>query len=409
MPSKRNALTMFTLIIAGEAIFFLPFVLPRVFRPTLLEVFQITNLELGLAFSFYGIVAMASYFFGGPLADRLAPRFLMTLAMFSTSIGGIFMFFVPDESGLRWLYGFWGLTSIFLFWAAMIKATREWGGHNFQGRAFGILDAGRGLWGAIAGSASVFVLAWFLPDNASLTELKNAFQYVILFFSVMTLLVSGLIWLTLKNENKGARLEHVSISMVIKVIRMPTIWLQAGILVCAYVGYKATDDFSLYAKEVLGYDDVASANVGTFSLWVRPIGALLAGFVADKFTISKITQWCFLLLTLGALMIGTGLVSLHIYFMLGMTIVSAGIGVYGLRGLYYAIMQEGKVPLALTGTAVGVVSVIGYTPDIFFGPLMGFVLDTYPGPTGHQYLFLIMAGFGLLGIVLSWLFRKVSP
>jgi hypothetical protein len=39
------------LIAAGEAVFLLPFVLDRVFRPTFLDVFGVTNLQLGTAFS----------------------------------------------------------------------------------------------------------------------------------------------------------------------------------------------------------------------------------------------------------------------------------------------------------------------------------------------------------------------
>ena len=58
---------MLALIVAGEAVFFLPFVLPRVFRPTLLEVFQLTNLQLGIAFSVYGAVAMLAYFLAAHL------------------------------------------------------------------------------------------------------------------------------------------------------------------------------------------------------------------------------------------------------------------------------------------------------------------------------------------------------
>jgi uncharacterized membrane protein len=58
---SRN-LTLISLILAGEAIFFLPFVLPRIFRPTLLAVFEINNTELGSFFSVYGVVAMVSYF-----------------------------------------------------------------------------------------------------------------------------------------------------------------------------------------------------------------------------------------------------------------------------------------------------------------------------------------------------------
>ena len=68
--AARRGLFIAALIIAGESVFLLPFVLARVFRPTLLDVFDLTNLELGAAFSAYGIIAMAAYFLGGPLADR---------------------------------------------------------------------------------------------------------------------------------------------------------------------------------------------------------------------------------------------------------------------------------------------------------------------------------------------------
>ncbi len=55
----RRVITLLALIAAGEAAFFLPFLLARVFRPTVLEVFGLTNLQLGTAYGVYGIVAMA--------------------------------------------------------------------------------------------------------------------------------------------------------------------------------------------------------------------------------------------------------------------------------------------------------------------------------------------------------------
>lgn len=80
MSSARRALSIAALVIAGESVFLLPFVFARVFRPTLLEVFDLTNLELGTAYSVYGVVAMAAYFFGGPLADKFPARVLLAIA-----------------------------------------------------------------------------------------------------------------------------------------------------------------------------------------------------------------------------------------------------------------------------------------------------------------------------------------
>ena len=58
--------------------------------------------------------------------------------------------------------------------------------------------------------------------------------------------------------------------------------MQAVIIICAYSGYKITDDISLYALEVLHYNEVDAAAFGTSALWLRPVFAVLAGFLADQ-------------------------------------------------------------------------------------------------------------------------------
>lgn len=55
---------MIALVVAGELVFGLPFNISRVFRPTLLEVFNFTNTQLGDLFAVYGITAMLAYFPG---------------------------------------------------------------------------------------------------------------------------------------------------------------------------------------------------------------------------------------------------------------------------------------------------------------------------------------------------------
>ena len=143
---------MIGLILAGEAIFALPFHLARFFRPTVLEIFQLSNTELGAAQAMYGIFAMLCYFPGGPLADRFPARKMLALSLWSTAAGGLYMATFPDYGGAVVLWSFFGVTTILFFWAALIRATRDWGGHDRQGRAFGLLDGGRGLLAAILAS-----------------------------------------------------------------------------------------------------------------------------------------------------------------------------------------------------------------------------------------------------------------
>ena len=87
-------------------------------------------------------------------------------------------------------------------------------------------------------------------------------------------------------------------------------------------------------------------------------------------------------------------------------LISTVAGVYAIRGIYFALMQESAVPLAATGTAVGIMSVVGFTPDVFMSPLMGYLLDSYPGAPGHRYVFLVLAIFALVGLTVSLIFRN---
>jgi len=407
----RRPLTMLVLVMAGESIFFLPFVLARIFRPTLLAVFGLTNFELGTAFSVYGVVAMVAYFFGGPLADRFAPRVLMPIALLATAAGGWVLASVPGLATLKLLYGFWGLTTILLFWAALMRATREWGGQETQGGAFGWLDGGRGLMAAMIGSVGVALFASLLPEEvetATLAQRSAALQQVITLTAVMVAVVAGLVWWVLATQaktNPTPSNRQWSLAQLRQVLRMPTIWLQAVIIVCAYVAYKGTDDFSLYAQDVLGLNEVDAAQAGTISLWVRPFAAVLAGLLADRVGIIRMILLSFGLILLGSLMLAAGWLEPGLYGLFFFTLVGASVGVHALRGLYFAIMKEGQVPMAVTGTAVGVVSVLGYTPDVFFGPLMGWLLDRSPGPEGHQHLFAMIGLFAGLGLGATWAYR----
>lgn len=411
MSGARRVFSIAALVIAGESVFLLPFVVARVFRPTVLDVFDLTNLELGTAYSVYGIVAMAAYFFGGPLADKYPARILMTIALASTAAGGLVLMAVPSFETLMGLYAYWGVTTIALFWAPLIRATRQWGGEKEQGRAFGFLDGGRGLLAASMGLIMVLLFAGLLPadtEAATLAEKTQALRRIILVLSGMTFAAAVLVMLALprSDPSETAANQPLSLKGVARVAAMPTVWLQAAIILCAYAGFKAIDDFSLYANQVVGLDQVDAARAGVLSLWIRPFAAVGAGLLADRIGAATMTVSSFTLLAFGSLFLASGMIGSGMVFVFLLTIVCTSMGIFALRALYFAIMREGKVPPAYTGAAVGLVSVIGYTPDVFMGPLMGYLLDQSPGPAGHQHVYWVVTGFALLGLLASWRFAR---
>jgi sugar phosphate permease len=414
--TKQPFYVIIILILSGEAVFILPFVLARIFRPTYLEVFDISNLELGTCFSVYGIIALFSYVFGGPLADKFHPRYLMSVALILTAIGGIYLSTYPEYKYLKYLFGYWGFTTIFLFWAAMIKATRIWGGKDKQGIAYGYLDGGRGLVAATFGTIGILIFSVFIDVDISettLPERKQAFSYVILISSALISIIGVLAFYFLKplkveNTSEELNTQSLTIDNFKQIMKIPSVWLLMIIIMCAYVGYKSTDIFSLFAKDVMNYNDIESAKVGTYLLYLRPIIGVVIGLLADK---TRASLWLivgFVLTLITSLIFATGIISADTTLLFLLSIILIAIGVYSVRVLYFAAMQEGKIPLALTGTAVGFISLVGYTPDIFSGPMIGVLLDNSPGELGHLHVFFVLAGFTFIGLIASIVFYRVT-
>jgi hypothetical protein len=75
------------------------------------------------------------------------------------------------------------------------------------------------------------------------------------------------------------------------------------------------------------------------------------------------------------------------------------IAVYALRGVYFALLEETNTAGAYTGTAVGLISVIGYTPDVFFYSAGGRIIDAAPGLPGFHHYYLFLGGFAFAGLL----------
>ena len=132
-------------------------------------------------------------------------------------------------------------------------------------------------------------------------------------------------------------------------------------------GFRCLDDFSLYANQVVGLNQVDAARFGTLSLWVRPLAAIVAGYLADKVGAGRMTWLSFAMIAIGSALLASGAIAEGLYLLFGVSLVCTSLGVFALRGLYFAIMKQAQVPLRYTGSAVGLVSLIGYTPDVFMG------------------------------------------
>jgi len=309
------------------------------------------------------------------------------------------------------LFAWWGVTTILFFWAALIRATREWGGATTQGRAFGILDGGRGFVAAGLASVAVVVFGLFLPSETALVTDEarfTAMRAVIYFYTAVTFVTALLCWFAIPDaDHRRGTPRPNPLKGLGQVMRSRTVWIQAMIVVFAYCGYKGLDNYSLYAVQVLGMSAVEAAALTASFSYIRIVAAFGAGLLADWFSVRRVIAGAFTVLAvcygmLGQLSPSPGLV----YIILGNLMITY-FGVYALRGVYFALLEETGVPSMRTGAAVGVISFIGYTPDIFFAPIAGRLLDRSPGVIGHQHYFILLSCIAAAGLVTVFVLKAL--
>jgi len=178
------------------------------------------------------------------------------------------------------------------------------------------------------------------------------------------------------------------------------------IIFCAYCAYKLTGTYGTYARDVWGYTLEESTYFAVFIQYLRPIAAVTVGWIADKYVPSKLIVPCFTMLIVTSAVLGFGFFYEQPVFVSFTFFVFMALGTYSLRGLYFAIIEETKIPIQLTGTLVGIISVVGFTPDIFMSLFVGYMLGKGPTIIEYQNLFTLFTIIPIIGLLAAIGFNK---
>ena len=163
--------------------------------------------------------------------------------------------------------------------------------------------------------------------------------------------------------------------------------------------------------EVMGITNTQSG----FLLSMYAIGCIVSyipgGLITDKISPRKAIAWSLFGTAILGFLYGVTFsytISLVIWFLFALTTafvfwtsLMKAIGMAGdseeqarLYGIYYA------------GTAIGIASIIGYTPDFFFSAMFGSWLDSYGNEKGYAMIFIFLTIVAAVGAVMSFAVDK---
>lgn len=408
--SFRKYLTIFIVALAGGVITKLPYLRETYMEP-LSQATGASYTQLGLIMSAYGIVNFICYFPGGVLADKFSCKTLIIISCLGTGLAGLWFWTLPDFIWLVVIHAIFAITTVFTFWAAMVKSINRLGEADEQGRLFGMLEGGRGLIGTLVafGSVAVFGLA-----ADSIGGMKNA----ILFYSILMVVIGILAAIFLENDKpslKGAgSVNALNKKDFLEVAKMPRVWLCGALGICNYSALIFHGYVTGYLSNAFGLSDTVVGNLSVVRTYLMMmIGAFVAGFIADKIgSRIKLIKWAFvgmavfascyvLIPTQGA---GVPLVICNF--------VVYGLFLYSIKAMYFSTIDEVLVPKRLAGTASGIISLCTYAPEMFLYTVSGNIVDRYVGTAtplkGYHICFIMMAVLSVIGFICGTILMRMN-
>ena len=366
----------------------------------------------GMAF---GVVSMVGYPFGGILADRFSEKWLLIAGGVLMAVCSFWFGTVPGRTAIIIIHLLYGVGTSFMIWSAYLKLTRKMGNAKEQGRMFSTSEFVRGVFGTVIGLVGVAFLGKATLSSGELDPqiLGTQWRNLLFLSGALFLVFSLLVFFLVPSDVVGAEAgdgesqESFSLKNIITVLKMPGTWLISALIFCCFSFTSAGNGYlGAYTVNVLGVSETMASTFAILRNYIiAAVMTFAIGFISDKIgSKSK---------TLGIYLAVSSVLCVALIFTKSMFILCILISfmfaiVYsGMRGIYFATLSEVGIPLAMTGIATGIISMLCYLPDVYFASLAGYWLDKF-GNVGYDYIWYWSIGCGILGIIVAWITYRYS-
>lgn len=386
------------------------------YQETILQVFNMTNIQLNTMYTILGWVFVFGYIPSGILSDRFSAKKLLAISLFFTGLGGLWFAQVPSYQYVMIIFAIWGFFSVFTFWSAHMKIVKLLANDDEQGTFFGVLDGGRGVVEALLASLALFIFSGILGTSSDLLLRREALIAVIYMYSAVLILTAALVWFFVQDDKKVLAFDEskkeavkspaFKFSELGNLFKNKKVYLLGGIIFMGYAVFWTVYYLSWFLEVYVGIDPVSVAGTMVVVLWMRPVGGFIGGYLADK--IGRTTVQIISLT--GA---ATVLVAISVIPVAGNTglfpilIVLLGVFLYAIRGTYWSLLGDLKLDALILGTAIGAISFIGYLPDIILPEFNSFLWRTFGDTGGFSAYFISSAILGLIGVTLVFIFGRL--
>ncbi len=411
MNDKFKKYFQFVLVILAAGSIYPLVYLRTGYSETILEVFNMTGEQLNNIYTVIGLVFVVGYFPSGWIADKISPKKLLSISLLGTGISGVWLSTIPNYNGVVFAYILFGIFSVFTFWGAHLKIVTMLSEEGQEGKYFGILDGGKGLVEAVLALAALAIFTSILGSSTDLETKSTALKGVISMYSYALIAISVFIFIFVDEgkENTGTSKEKTSFSEEFKKVttlfKNKFVWINGGIIFFSYIMAYQIYYLTGFLQNNIGYSAVSAATLGAIILWMRPIGGAIGGYLGDIFGRAKILAIALIIAAFTSITVALLPTTLtHMGF--NALILIIALTIYVIRGLYWSIVSDAKIPTNLMGTAIGLISFIGYLPDMLIPQINTQLFKAFGDTGGYNAYFIFNSFAAIAGVILIIVFVK---
>ncbi|MGN0267770.1 MAG: nitrate/nitrite transporter [Lachnospiraceae bacterium] len=408
--SKRKALdkkwiSFGTLMLGAGTIYKLGFMKDAFYVP-MQEFMGLSHTQIGTAMSIAGLISTFGFLASIYLTDRISKKIMIPASLIGICLCGLWLSTFPSYPIFLAIYCLLAVCADMLYWPTMLKTVRLLGNEDEQGRMFGILEAGRGLMDTIVAFCALGI---FSAMGSTAAGLRAA----ILFYAIVPGVIAILAFFLLepdapavKTDDEGNEVSANKAAMdgVIRALKNKNIWLVSFNVFFVYSVYCGLTYFIPFLEEAYA---LPAALVGVYGIinqyGLKMLGGPVGGFVTDKVlhSATKYLRICFVIVA-AILAVFAFLPHKSMGTIAGMIItLTISAFVFSMRAVFFAPMDEVKVPREITGAAMSIGSFVGYLPGAFMYAVYGNILDRFEGLDGYRIVFCVMTVFAVIGFFLS--------
>ncbi len=396
--SSLHKWALVILISMGSSIIYAPMYLKGVFYDPLMEALGCTNADLGLMVSAYGLAAMICYLPSGIVADKFRMRTLAVVGFLTTAVLVFVYATLPSVGVCLALFVAMGVTSILIWWGTRFKVVRLCCEEEEYASKIGISYSIYGVTGLVVGIINAAIIAALSPTAGAAVGVQGMLIFLGVAITVLGIAAYFLIPDFKGEINKEAKL--FSVAEAVEAFKHPGVLWACVAYFCVYAVYQGATYTTPYLTSCFGADGNLVNIVGLIRTYgIGLLAGPIVGFIATKIKSPSKTIIGAFILTI-AVLIGFVLFpqSPEGVMIVSVLVVVFGFTTYGAFSIGSSPLSEVKIPMRIFGTAAGLLSVIGFLPDVFIHTWFGAMIDAQ-GNAAYSGIFGIEIGLAVIGII----------